>query len=294
MRYVGRFAPSPSGPLHAGSLATALASFVDARKHGGQWLLRIEDIDPPREVAGARDEIVATLHRHGLQWDGAITLQSARGHHYDEALAALDRSGHLYACTCTRKQLRAHAERTPDATGCPQDCRSQRLPLADNPLRVSVPAGDFTALDLVLGEQTACVAQNPGDFLVRRRGGLYAYQLAVVVDDHLQCVNHVVRGADLLDNSPRQVALAELLGYPTPRYLHLPLALHDDGRKLSKQTGAQAVDDDRPLQNLLAAWHFLGQQAPPIEPQTLAEFLQIAEASWSRTRLPAAIDTICC
>ncbi len=293
-RYVGRFAPSPSGPLHFGSLATALASFVDARQHGGQWLLRIEDIDPPREVDGATDEIIASLHRHGLQWDGEIMLQNKRSDMYDAALAWLDRAGHLYACDCTRKQLRAYADDPNASFRCPQNCQSRRLPLADNPLRVSVPAGCFTAHDLVRGDQTACVADDPGDFLVRRRGGLYAYQLAVVVDDHLQGVNHVVRGADLLDNSPRQVALAALLGYRAPDYLHLPLALDSDGRKLSKQTGAPAVDDDNALNNLLAAWRFLGQEVPTAEPQTPAEFLGIAESSWSRARLPATNHAFCC
>lgn len=288
--YVGRFAPSPSGPLHFGSLIAALASFLDARQNGGRWLVRIEDIDPPREVAGATGEIIAAIRNHGLHWDGVVSLQSERSALYDAALASLGSNGHLYACTCTRRQLRAHD----NPARCPGDCRSKNLPLAENPLRVAIPEGTFTATDLLLGEQSACVADNPGDFLVRRRGGLYAYQLAVVVDDHEQGVNHVVRGADLLDNSPRQVALAELLGYPPPRYLHVPLALDDDGQKLSKQTGARALDPARALDNLLSAWRFLGQPDLSGQLQSVAEFLQIAVRQWSRCRVPTTNGTICC
>ncbi len=290
-QYVGRFAPSPSGPLHFGSLATALASFLDARQNRGHWLLRIEDIDPPREVSGATDEIISALICHGLQWDGEITRQSERSDLYDRALAELHRNGHLYACTCTRKQLRAAGKSGP---GCPQNCKSLDLAHEDNPLRVAVPSGCVTANDLLLGAQIARVDEDPGDFLVRRRGGLYAYQLAVVVDDYHQQVTHVVRGADLLDNSPRQVALAGLLGYPAPRYLHLPLALDDTGRKLSKQTGARPIDNSSALDNLLSAWNFLGQIALQARPQNIAEFLQFAVGRWSRQLLPRANSAICC
>lgn len=290
-RYVGRFAPSPTGPLHFGSLVAALGSWVDAHHHHGRWLLRMEDIDPPREIDGASDAIIQSLARHGLRWHGEISWQSRHGQRYEQALTQLSQGHHLYACRCTRKQLRARQAAACIAIGprCPQRCDLSDWPAAGNTLRVRVPAGVFTASDLLHGPISADVEADPGDFLVRRRDGLYAYQLAVVVDDCHQSITHVVRGTDLLDSTPRQVALQKLLGYPTPDYLHLPLVLDPHGQKLSKQTGAAALDDNRPMDNLRRAWAFLGQQSIAESITSTDAFLHRATELWARTRL---LDTI--
>lgn len=282
-RYIGRFAPSPTGPLHAGSLVSALASWVDARHHGGQWLLRIEDIDPPREVAGASQQIIHCLEAHGLRWDGEITFQSTCADHYDHALQTLRNKQALYACQCTRKHLRTLA--TPDSTAYPGFCRDLNLDEAGNAVRVIISNTKVQFTDHATGPQHDNVARTTGDFIVRRRGPLYAYQLAVVVDDARHAITHVVRGADLLDNTARQIALQQLLDYSTPEYLHLPILKNNDGRKLSKQTGAKALDHSKALDNLLIAWDFLGQQ--PISGSTSpTTFLEQALAQWRRDRIP--------
>ncbi len=286
--YIGRFAPSPTGPLHMGSLVTALASWVDARQHGGQWLLRVEDIDPPREVAGATDEIIAALDAHGLYWDGHITYQHARSHHYEAALDRLRASKQLYACECTRKQLRAVAAQSGDAA-YPGTCSALDLEEQHLPLRLRVADEVISFTDLHAGAQLENVAGKIGDFIIKRRDFLYAYQLAVVVDDALQHVTHVVRGADLLDNSPRQIVLQRMLGYTTPEYLHLPLISSSDGKKLSKQTGAQALDNSNAVANLQKAWSFLGQSAVSATSK-VSEFLSAAVSQWQRRRIPG-IDT---
>lgn len=282
-RYIGRFAPSPTGPLHAGSLVSALASWADARHHNGQWLLRIEDIDPPREVAGASQEIIHCLEAHGLHWDGEVTFQSTCSAFYDKALQTLRKKRALYACECTRKHLRSLA--TPASSAYPGFCRDQNLNEDGNALRVALNNTSIQFTDHSAGPLHENVADTTGDFIVRRRGPLYAYQLAVVVDDARQQITHVVRGADLLNNTARQIALQQLLDYPSPEYLHLPILNSSDGRKLSKQTGAQALDSSRALDNLLIAWEFLGQQ--PISGCTsTTAFLKQALAQWQRERLP--------
>lgn len=281
--YIGRFAPSPTGPLHAGSLVSALASWADARHHNGQWLLRIEDIDPPREVAGASQEIIQCLDAHGLRWDGEVTFQSSCSAFYDQALQTLRNKCALYACQCTRKHLRSLA--TPNSTAYPGFCREQNLNEEGNTLRVAINNTNVQFIDHSAGPQHENVTDTTGDFIVRRRGPLYAYQLAVVVDDARQQVTHVVRGADLLNNTARQIALQQLLDYPSPEYLHLPLLNSSDGRKLSKQTGAQALDTSTTLDNLLIAWEFLGQL--PISGCTSpTSFLKQALAQWQRGRIP--------
>ncbi len=286
--YIGRFAPSPTGPLHMGSLVTALASWVDARQRHGQWLLRIEDIDPPREVAGATEQIITALDAHGLHWDGEISYQSARSAHYDSVLDHLRARNELYACQCTRKHLRAVAAETGN-TAYPGTCSNLGLAERNLPLRLRVARGETTFTDANAGEMRENVSAKIGDFIIRRRDFFYAYQLAVVVDDALQRITHVVRGADLMDNSPRQIVLQHMLGYPTPEYLHLPLVTNTHGDKLSKQTGADALDNDDALANLQKAWRFLGQSAVST-PSKVSEFLTAAVTLWQREKIPE-IDT---
>ncbi len=279
--YIGRFAPSPTGPLHAGSLATALASWVDAKHHQGSWLLRIEDIDPDREESGATRMIIDSLDAHGLSWDSDVSYQSRQSRHYDLALAKLRAQNRLFACHCTRKHLRSVT--TTEQPAYQGYCRSKSLPEGDRALRVKVDDGNICFTDLLAGLQTENLTQTTGDFIVRRRGPLYAYQLAVVVDDAHQGITHIVRGADLLDNTARQIALQRILDYPTPKYLHLPTVHGDDGRKLSKQTGAMALDNRAALDNLRLAWHFLGQK--PVGAKSPQEFLQRAITQWERSRI---------
>lgn len=282
--YIGRFAPSPTGPLHAGSLVSALASWVDARHHHGQWLLRIEDIDPPREVAGATKSIIRSLQQHGLHWDGDITCQSTCSKYYETALQYLRNKKLIYACQCTRKNLRALASQN-NTTAYPGTCRDLHLPETDKALRLRITDGEVAFTDLHAGPQRENVANTCGDFIVRRRGPLYAYQLAVVVDDARQHITHIVRGSDLLDNTARQIALQSALGYQPPQYLHLPVVKGKDGRKLSKQTGANALDDSAALENLRQAWAFLGQPALPAAHNT-DQFLQAAISHWQRNLIP--------
>ncbi len=279
--YIGRFAPSPTGPLHTGSLVSALGSWADARHHNGKWLVRIEDIDPQRESPEATTQIIESLLAHGLHADENITYQHDNSQYYDEALDLLRQQQKLYACTCTRKSLRAL-----DQTNYPGTCRNQQHAEADLALRVLIEDATIAFKDLVLGQVTENVCQSVGDFIVRRRGPLYAYQLAVVVDDARQNITHVVRGSDLLDNTARQIALQRLLHCPQPDYLHLPLAVDDDGRKLSKQTGAQALDNSNALNNLREAWSLLGQKTPPESLVTCQQFLEHCKSHWCRDLIP--------
>jgi len=251
--HVGRFAPSPTGPLHAGSLLAALGSWMYARRHGGRWLLRMEDLDPPREPLGAAENQLATLARLGLHADGPVLWQSRRHAAYAEALARLQAEGLAFPCACSRADLAATAG---IHRGCvvppPQDPRtgSVRLRVDDRPIAFD---------DEVHGRIVQRLASSVGDVVLRRADGLWAYQLACVVDDAFQGVTHIVRGADLLDSTPRQIALQRALGLPTPHYLHLPLRRDARGRKLSKSEGAAAIDGQNPLELLRAAWLALGQ-----------------------------------
>ena len=284
---VGRFAPSPTGPLHFGSLVAALASCCDARARGGRWLVRIEDIDEPRAVPGAEADILATLARYGFLADGPILRQSSRGAIYDDAIAALGAKGCVFACACTRRELEAaplsaSGERVYAGTcrdGVPRDraSRSQRS------LRMRVDGAVIAFRDRLQGEQRQDLAREVGDFVVRRADGVAAYQLAVVVDDAAQGVTDVVRGADLLASTPRQIHVQRALGCATPSYLHVPVAIDAAGEKLSKQTKARALPDD-PLSALVDAWRFLDQA--PFAPRTTAEFWARAIAAWSPARLP--------
>ncbi len=288
--YTGRFAPSPTGPLHAGSIVAALASWLDARGHGGRWLVRIEDLDTPRNVAGATAMILDQLERCGLRPDEPVVLQSERTALYDATLQRLMSSGRAYPCGCSRRDLQRLAgatvedgERRSDRiyAGTCREGLGGKAPRSMR-LKVNADAADDDALvswtDRKLGQRQQDVARDVGDFVLKRADGLWAYQLAVVVDDAAQGVTDVVRGEDLVDSTPRQIVLQRLLGLPTPRLLHTPLVLAADGSKLSKQTGAAALDLVSPLDALRRAGTVLGIEG---HGTSLAEWLESATAAWA-------------
>ncbi|HYQ73098.1 MAG TPA: tRNA glutamyl-Q(34) synthetase GluQRS [Gammaproteobacteria bacterium] len=263
--YRGRFAPSPTGPLHFGSLIAAVGSYLDARHHGGEWLLRIEDLDPPREVPGATDAILRTLDGFGLYWDGAVIYQSRRDDLYATALEELARKGCLYGCACTRREIADSAIRSESGLVYPGTCRNGLPPGRHaRTLRVRSEACRIQLVDRLQGALQQQLDREVGDFILRRADGLFAYQLAVVVDDAAQQITHVVRGADLLDSTPRQIYLQSLLELPTLSYLHLPVAVDADAEKLGKQTFARDVTADEGGDNaaLLDVLGFLSQQLP--------------------------------
>ena len=278
--YRGRFAPSPTGPLHFGSLVAALGSWLLARHAGGEWWIRVEDLDPPREVPGAAQQQLDTLQVFGLHSDGPVAWQSQRQARYQAALDDLLQQGHAFACHCSRTDL------APDG-GIHHACvaGAQR----DSPaIRLRVPAGTSISFeDGLQGPITQDVAREVGDFVLKRADGLWAYQLAVVVDDAAQGMTDIVRGADLLDSTPRQILLQRALGLPTPRYLHLPLMVDASGHKLAKSSAAPAVEVQNPLQALQAAWQALGQPvgSPPMQ-LDVASWLQAASAVFEPGRLP--------
>lgn len=261
--YVGRFAPSPTGPLHFGSLVAALASWLDARAAGGRWLVRMEDLDRPRCSQAAADTILGQLEGYGLTWDGAVLYQSARDDAYAAALDTLRAQGAVFACSCTRSQL-AHAPRNAEGEILyPGTCRLRAVPHGGHHawrVRVEHVSAHFT--DRIHGTLEQDLAREVGDFIVKRADGLFAYQLAVVVDDAYQGITHVVRGADLLWNTPRQVHLQGLLGLPTPAYAHVPLVTNAAGQKLSKQTLAPALPETGRRAVLAEALAALGHPPP--------------------------------
>ena len=260
----GRFAPTPSGPLHFGSLVAALASYCHARAQRQRWLLRIEDVDTPRVVAGAGDRILRDLEALGFEWDGPVLYQSDCFDSYRHYLEALLRSGDCYACECSRRSLREQGV----ASGVlgqiyPGNCRNKGLGFENHSIRLNTEAaGNVAFSDQVYGHLAMNLPREVGDFVLRRADGIYAYHLAVVVDDELQGVSEVVRGADLLENTCLHVYLQQRLGFATPRYLHIPLVNNAEGIKLSKQTGARAIDTSGAARQLLAAWRHLGQAGP--------------------------------
>jgi glutamyl-Q tRNA(Asp) synthetase len=287
-RYRGRFAPSPTGPLHFGSLVAAVGSYLDARHHLGEWQLRIEDIDPPREVPGAADAILRTLEAFGLEWDGPVSYQSQRRDRYDAALERLKARGFLYGCACTRKEI-ADSE-IPGNNGLvyPGTCRGG-LPAGRQArsLRLRVDACEIRVHDRLQGLACQVLHETVGDFIVRRADGFVAYQLAVVVDDARQEMTHVVRGADLLDSTPRQIYLQRLLELPTPDYLHLPVAVNVTGEKLAKQTRAREVTPEHAGRILRDVLRFLHQRLPEsADAATPAELLQWAIAHWDFAAIP--------
>lgn len=286
MTYRGRFAPSPTGPLHFGSLVSALASWLDARAHDGTWLVRIEDIDGPRTVPGAAEDILATLAHFGMQADEPPEWQSARTPLYQRAFEQLLGTGFVYPCGCTRKEisdslLHAHARHT--TLAYPGTCRDGLHGKTARAWRLRVPEGDaavVTFQDRWQGGQTQNLAFEVGDFALRRADDQWAYQLAVVVDDADQRITHIVRGADLLDSTARQIYLQRCLGMPTPSYLHVPVVTNDAGEKLSKQTGATALDVTQPLVALNSAASHLGLKLGKQAASSLEAFYAEATEAW--------------
>lgn len=291
--YIGRFAPSPTGPLHFGSLVAALASYLDARKSGGHWRVRMEDVDETRCQPKWADHILHQLESLGLYWDGEVWVQSQRKAVYEASLAALAARRLAYACTCSRREVADHAVAGIDGPVYPGTCRNGpghpgapvawRLLTDDQPIR-------FT--DAIQGAQQQVLARDVGDFVIKRRDGLFAYQLAVVVDDAEQGITHVVRGADLLDSTPRQLYLMHCLGIPVPRHAHVPVALNEAGQKLSKQTLAPGLDINAGALDrvalLNAALSFLGQ--PTVEADNPAELLAVSTQAWDLARLPRVLS----
>ena len=288
--YRGRFAPSPSGPLHFGSLVAALGSCLDARAHGGVWLLRIEDVDTPRNVPGAEAAILRTLEACGFEWDGPVLRQSGRLEAYAEALERLKADGFAYPCACSRKEIADSATRPAIDGGLayPGTCRAG-LPPGRSPRawRLRVDDRPVAFDDRLQGQVVQQLARDVGDFVLRRADGLFAYQLAVAVDDHFQGISDIVRGADLLDSTPRQIRLLGCLGYPVPRYAHLPVAANAAGEKLSKQTRAPAVDAARAADELVGALRFLGQPAPAeLGRAAVRDVWSWARENWSFAAIP--------
>ena len=295
MSYVGRFAPSPTGPLHFGSLVAALASYLDAKAHGGKWLVRIEDIDETRCKAEYATEILRSLQAFGMLWDGDVETQSMRKPLYEGAMQRLTALGLTYACVCSRKEIADSATAGLEGPVYPGTCRNLNIAvdraetssIVATRLRTTPEKISFT--DLVQGEIEQRIEQEIGDFVLKRRDGLFTYQLAVVVDDAAESVTHVVRGADLLDSTARQIYLQKLLGLPTPDYLHIPVAVNAQGQKLSKQTLADGISagsgDVRGL--LLSALRFLGQPVQELlSTPTTSELLLRSARLWDRSRIP--------
>lgn len=279
-RPAGRFAPSPTGPLHSGSLLAATASYLDARSRGERWLLRMDDLDTYRNAAGAERAILTALEAHGLLWDGPVSRQSRNIERYEAAIEILARGDLIYYCTCSRRELSG-------LTIYPGHCREKRTPDPDAAIRVRVDDHIVRFTDLCAGAQEEHLARTCGDIVIRRRDGIIAYQLATAVDDGAPGITRVVRGGDLLDNTARQMYLMQLLGLTPPVYAHLPILTGADGNKLSKQTLAPALDNTRPTANLLAILPCLEIHAPTeAAGWSPGELLDWATSRWAVERIP--------
>ncbi len=284
--YRGRFAPSPTGPLHFGSLAAAVGSYLDAKKNCGVWLVRMEDLDTPRCMPGAADNILRTLEAYGLHWNEAVMYQSQRTAAYEDALNKLKAAGVVYPCCCTRKEIADSALHGIEGPVYPGTCRNG-IP-QNKPARAwrVLSNGSIAFNDLLQGCISQHVENEIGDFVVKRADGLFAYQLAVVVDDAFQNITHVVRGSDLLASTPRQIHLQQLLGLPTPVYMHLPIAINERGEKLSKQTLAPAITTKDVAATLFSVLHFLQQQPPSeLKAGSAVELLNWAVTNWQPERV---------
>ncbi|WP_150301412.1 tRNA glutamyl-Q(34) synthetase GluQRS [Pseudomonas profundi] len=281
--YVGRFAPTPSGHLHFGSLLAALASYLDARHHTGRWLVRIEDLDQPRNMPGATDHILSTLENYGLGWEGNVLQQSQNLDRYSHILHSLIKRGEAYYCDCSRKLIMEHGGVYPGF------CRTRDLPAGSNhAIRVQVPDQQIRLSDRLQGIFSQNLASEVGDFVVRRRDGIVAYQFAVVVDDIDQGITDIVRGADLLDSTPRQLWLYHLLEATPPRYLHIPLIMRRQGEKLSKRLASEPIETGHAPATLFRALTALGQQPPhALRNAPVSEQLAWAAPNWQPQRLPA-------
>ena len=301
MQYIGRFAPSPTGPLHFGSLVAAVASYCDAKSHGGQWLLRMEDLDKPREVAYAADNILRSLEVFGFEWDAAILYQSQRNEIYEEYLHNLKRKGLIYACTCSRKEIADSSVASGvDGAIYPKTCINKMLenlpsnfnaPTIRNNAcswRINVDnVQKITFVDAIQGDISQNLPTQVGDFILKRKDGFFAYQLAVVVDDAQQNITHIVRGADLLDSTPRQIYLQNLLDFTLPHYAHVPVASNAAGEKLSKKTLAKPIDTGIASHLIVEALSFLGQMPPlALKNASLAECWHWAIKHWNLASVP--------
>lgn len=294
-RYRGRFAPSPTGPLHFGSLLAALGSYLEARSRGGEWLVRMEDLDPPRELPGAADDILRTLEQYGFEWDGEVCYQSQRHEAYRAVLADLLKQGLAYRCDCSRREIAARA----DQLGLPHGvysghCRHRRVsPHQQHAVRLLSEHPPIEFIDALQGAQVQDVEREVGDFILLRADGLFAYQLAVVVDDAAQQITHIVRGSDLLDSTPRQILLQKQLNHPQPHYLHLPLARNAQGQKLSKQSFAPAIDIHHAVPTLWQALQLLGQSPPEeLSRADLDDLWDWAQRHWQASQIPRKLDPI--
>ena len=282
--YRGRFAPSPTGELHLGTLLAAVGSYLQARSQQGEWLMRIEDVDTTRRVEGADTALLRALEVFGFEWDGEEVYQSQRTGLYESALESLSEKERVYPCTCSRKQLTEQGE-AQIYTG---HCRHRQLPVSeDHALRIRVSNQPISFNDLVMGRHQQQLNDECGDFVIKRRDGLFAYQLAVVVDDAEQGINEIVRGTDLLDSTPRQIYLQQQLGYIQPSYLHLPLLVDELGHKLGKSTGAAALDLKHPATSLHSALMLLGQKPPKeLASDDLNTLWQWAIEHWNIESIP--------
>jgi glutamyl-Q tRNA(Asp) synthetase len=288
--YRGRFAPSPTGPLHFGSLVAAVGGYLEARWNKGKWLVRMEDLDRSREARGASEAILRTLEAYGFEWDGKVVFQSRRDAVYGAALKRLEHEHAVFPCACTRREISDSTLAVASEPIYPGTCRrglAPGRPARAMRVRVRVDNAVIAFEDLLQGRIEQNLAREVGDFIVRRADGLFAYQLAVVVDDFEQSITDVVRGADLLASTPRQILLQRLLGHPTPRYMHLPVAVNQYGEKLSKQTGAAPLNVTEAPDRLWQALRFLGQE-PPAELAAggIAEIWNWALANWRTERIP--------
>ncbi len=287
--YRGRFAPSPTGPLHKGSLVAAIASYLEAKTNNGQWLVRMEDVDELRNVKGAADSILRSLEAFGFEWDETVIYQTQRKDAYADALQLLKDKQLVYPCTCSRKKLKAKAAAGNINSGrlgliYPGSCIDNNFndfKPADYSIRIKVPTQNFSFDDALLNHNTQNLKTDLGDFIIRRRDGLFAYQLAVVVDDAFQNITHVVRGADLLDSTARQIYLQQCLNYATLKYMHIPLVVHQNGDKLSKQTGAKDIGNKADISLLVECLKSLNQKPPAkLVNEDLNSFWQWAIKNW--------------
>lgn len=290
--YVGRFAPSPTGPLHFGSLVAAVASYCDAKANQGRWLVRMEDVDKPREMPGAADDILHTLHAFGFEWDGEVVYQSERNALYQQAFQQLLDMKLIYPCSCSRKEIADSATHGIEGLVYAGTCRAGMLQhKTQHAWRVSVTDEILSFNDAIQGQQSQQLNRDIGDFVLKRADGLFAYQLAVVVDDANQQITHIVRGADLLNSTPRQIYLQQLLGLAQPHYAHIPLAVNSDGEKLSKQNLALPINKEHAPQLIFDALLFLGQNPPPtLKQNSLPEIWQWAIHNWQLSKISRSLS----
>jgi glutamyl-Q tRNA(Asp) synthetase len=285
--YVGRFAPSPTGPLHFGSLIAAVASYLESKSQQGKWLVRMEDLDKPREMKGAADDILSTLLAFGFEWDDEVIYQSQRTALYQQAFDQLQNDGLIYPCSCSRKEIADSATNGIEGMVYPGTCRmAMQHARAQHAWRIRVTDELLSFDDAIQGSQSQQLSRDIGDFVLKRADGLFAYQLAVVVDDASQHITHIVRGADLLSSTPRQIYLQRLLGFEQPRYAHIPLAVNMQGEKLSKQNLALPINKQHANQLIFNALVFLGQNPPPATKQSsLADIWQWAMQNWQVSKV---------